>query len=104
MLNSKAMIEDRLPGKRVAHLCYPWFEGEDFAVRASKAAGYAANYYGSLRGKPSNRPGDDSYRITRIGGEYLHRLPGAGRKTLWEILRRRLRYRRGAQEKNYPIK
>ena len=69
MLNSKSLIEEQLPGKKVTHLCYPWFEASPFAVQASKKAGYMVNYFGCLRGKATNRPGGNLYRTTRIGEE-----------------------------------
>ncbi len=90
MLNSKSLIEEQLPGKKVTHLCYPWFEASPFAVQASKKAGYAVNYFGCLWGKATNRPGDDLYRTTRIGEEFLLRLPGIGRRSLRDTLHRKV--------------
>jgi hypothetical protein len=86
LIESKKMIEDKLPGKKVMHLCYPWYEAEDFAIRISREAGFATNFFGQLRGRPTNRPGDDPFRIVRVEGPFLERLPGSKRKGVREIL------------------
>jgi len=45
LLMSKRVIEEKLPSQKVTHLCFPWFEAENFAVQQSKKAGYSANYF-----------------------------------------------------------
>jgi hypothetical protein len=88
LIASREAIEARLRGKRVSHLCYPWFEGANFAMDASKKAGYAMNYFGQLADKTTNMPGDDPFRIARIDEIYLRRLPGQGRTSIANLLRR----------------
>ena len=85
---SKGMIEEKLPGKKVTHLCYPWYEAEDFAVRISREAGFETNFFGQLRGRPTNRPGDDPFRIVRVEGLFLQRLPGPKRASIREVLKK----------------
>ncbi len=80
-------IEERLPGKRVQHFCFPWFIGSDAAVQAAQEAGYEALYWGLRRDVRANRPGSDPLRIVRIEDRYVYRLPGAGRKPLAELLK-----------------
>lgn len=85
LLKSREIMEDKLTGKKVTHLCYPWFEAEDFAVSISKKAGYETNYFGSIKGRSTNHPGDDPFKIVRIDDIFLQRLPGKGRKSVKEI-------------------
>jgi hypothetical protein len=86
LLLSRRVIEEKLPGKSVTHLCYPWYDGADFAVQLSKKAGFRTNYFGTIRGRPSNRPVNDPYKIVRLEGFLLQRLPGIGRKKMRELL------------------
>ncbi len=83
---SKRAIEERLPGKRVTQLCYPWFMGSALAVKLSQQAGYRVNYWGILPQRPSNRAGESLFYVPRLEDHYIFRLPGAGRKHLAAIL------------------
>ena len=87
---SRALIEERLPGTQVRHLCYPYTIGSETAVRASRDAGYLTNFWGVLPDRSSNRAGDDPYHCPRLKGDYLQRLPGEGRSTLTGILARKI--------------
>jgi len=82
LARAKAMIEEQLSGPPVKHLCFPWYEAGDFAVRAAVAAGYEAAYFGQRKGRITNRPGDDPMGMVRVEDMFLLRLPGAGRETL----------------------
>jgi len=86
LLESKRMIEEKLPGASVRHFCYPYFTGSQLAVELSKEAGYLCNYWGVLENRRGNRPGDDPYRTVRVPDEFIFRLPGHGRKSLWQII------------------
>lgn len=79
---SKRRIEEKLPGHRVRHFCYPWWHGCERAVQLSKDLGYESNFWGRLLRRPANRPGDDPFRIVRLRDYYLFRLPGEGRRSL----------------------
>jgi hypothetical protein len=87
LLKSKEAIEEKLQGKAVTHLCYPWYEAEDFAVRASVKAGFRVNYFGQIKGRPSNRIGADLLKVVRQEEIFLLRLPGAGRKRIIDIFK-----------------
>ncbi|HUK55475.1 MAG TPA: polysaccharide deacetylase family protein [Nitrospiria bacterium] len=82
---SKRRIEEKLPGHRVRHFCYPWWNGCERAVQLSKEAGYEANFWGRLIRRPVNRPGDDPFHIVRLRDYYIFRLPGEGRRSLWSV-------------------
>jgi hypothetical protein len=83
---AKKLIEERLSGKIIDQLCYPWFVGSDLAVKQSHRAGYRVNYWGIVPQHKTNRPGDDLFYVPRIDEQYIFRLPGNGRKSLREIL------------------
>ena len=74
---SKALLEQRLPGKAVRHFCYPWFDGCDLADRLAAEAGYRTVHGGigvrSRHGTAMPLP------VQRVSEEYLFRLPGEGR-------------------------
>jgi peptidoglycan/xylan/chitin deacetylase (PgdA/CDA1 family) len=88
LLASRKTIEEKLSGKKVTHLCYPWYEAADFAIDASKKAGFKANYFGLIKGNPTNLPGNDPFRVARVEDFFLQRLPGKGRKTIIDIFKR----------------
>jgi peptidoglycan/xylan/chitin deacetylase (PgdA/CDA1 family) len=87
---ARLLIEQRLPGTEVRHLCYPYTIGSDAAIRASREAGYLTNFWGVLPDRRSNRRGDDPYRCARLKGDYLQRLPGRGRITLVGTIARKV--------------
>ena len=93
LLMSRRIIEEKLPGKKVIHLCYPWYEASAFAVQASKKAGFKVNYFGQIRDKPTNRPGDDPFRVVRVEDIFLQRLPGKGRKKITDIFKKLIELR-----------
>lgn len=84
--DSKKLIDAKLPGQRVTHICFPYYVGSELAVDASKKAGYVAAYWGFVEGLNENRPGGDPFRIARVDERFLLRLPGEGRKPLGSIL------------------
>jgi hypothetical protein len=110
---SKRIIENRIPGKSVNHLCYPYFAGSDLSVKLSEKSGYVSNFWGwdmfsiqrpsgyatqrylmgyqtweshTIRGKRTNSTGGDPYRIVRLPGDYIFRLPGKGRRSILQIM------------------
>jgi len=91
LLESRQIIERELPGKAVHALCYPWFLGSDVSMRISKETGYASSYWGVLRGRRTNRAGDDPFRVVRMPPEYIMRLPGKGRWSLLDVMKRMFR-------------
>jgi hypothetical protein len=90
---SRLAIEERLPGRQVRHLCYPYTIGSALSLQLSKEAGYASNFWGVLPGRRSNRRGDDPFRTVRLKNDFIHRLPGEGRRALGSILTDKVRRR-----------
>jgi len=91
--HARRLIEQRLPGRRVRHLCYPYTIGSELAIQASKEAGYRTNFWGVLPDRRTNRPGQDPYRCPRLKSDYVFRLPGRGRRPLGSIFLSKLKRR-----------
>ena len=89
---SKKIIEKKVTGTSVKHLCYPWWAGSSLSIEISKKAGYLTNFWGiDKKRRTTNRVGDDPYRISRfLGDDCLFRLPGEGRKPFRKILEEKL--------------
>ena len=85
---ARETIERQL-NKKVRHLAFPKYGGTDAAVRVGQACGYEAFWWGTLRGRPGNSPGDPPTHVVRVSGEFLRRLPGDGRVSLANVLRAR---------------
>jgi len=88
LVASRQAIEQKLPGAKVTHLCYPWYEAKPFAIEASRKAGFEVNYFGHRASRPTNRPGQDLYGVVRVEDMFLERLPGTGRVTLAQVAQR----------------
>lgn len=93
LAGSRGLIEAALDGKPCTHLCFPYTEGSADAVRLAREAGFEAAYWGVLEDRRINRAGDDPLRIVRLKNDYIHRLPGAGRRSLGRIMLAKLRRR-----------
>ena len=76
-------------GRPVVHLCYPWHVAGRVARRLAAEAGYETAFCGKVRGVPITRPGGDPLAIARLGEDYVELLPGSGRGSLPELLRRK---------------
>lgn len=83
---SREALRRRLDGAAVRHLCLPSGRGSDRAVRLAREAGYASVFWGHLPPGRTNRPGCDPYRIGRVKHDYVHRLPGSGRRSLLRVV------------------
>jgi len=88
LAESRRLIEARV-GRPVVHLCYPWHAEGPTARRLAVEEGYETAFCGKVHGVPITRPGGDPRAIARIGEDYVELLPGRGRVTLAEVLRRK---------------
>jgi hypothetical protein len=114
-MKSKLIIEKKL-NKTVKHFCYPFFSGSRLSIEISKRCGYVTNFWGwqtvsnklnkqygrdhkyqladptdlstgdILKGRRTNRHGDNPFTIVRVPGDYIYRLPGDGRLSIRQIL------------------
>lgn len=96
---SRRVLERRLAGKTVRHFCLPRGEGRGETGRHAEEAGYHTLLWGLLPEEETNRPGCSPYRVERVKHDFIHRLPGDGRRGICSILAakaaRRLRGRSG---------
>lgn len=85
LIESKRLLEQRLLSKKIRHFCYPWFIGSDTADRLAANAGYHTLHYGVKVTKQNTQKTNRPINIRRISEEYLFRLPGDGRQSLWSV-------------------
>jgi peptidoglycan/xylan/chitin deacetylase (PgdA/CDA1 family) len=90
---SRLLVDDALGSATCRHLCYPYTEGSQAAVALSREAGFVSNFWGLVHGRRGNRRGDDPFHIARLKGDYVHRLPGDGRRSLPAIMTAKFRRR-----------
>jgi hypothetical protein len=76
-------------GRPAVHLCYPWHVSGEIARRLAAEAGYESAFCGKVEGVPITRPGGDVQRIARLGEDWVELLPGEGRASLTQVLRRK---------------
>jgi peptidoglycan/xylan/chitin deacetylase (PgdA/CDA1 family) len=95
LAESRRAIEERT-GRPVVHLCYPWHAAGPTARRLAAEVGYQTGFCGKVSGVPITRSGGDPGAIARLGEDYVELLPGRGRATLAEVLRRKWARRFGA--------
>ncbi len=101
MSRAQALIRERCPNSGHAHLCYPWYAGDEWTDRLAGRAGVKCVYAGverptrlAARGRPP--------RLQRLSSNFLRCLPGPGRVALPSVLARTLaaglsRRRRGVE-------
>ena len=85
---SRDIIERKLD-KKVLHLAFPKFFGNDKALNIGRKTGYEGFWWGVLPGRPGNEFGQSPDRIVRLEGQFIRRLPGEGRVSLASILTKR---------------
>ncbi|MBI4667355.1 MAG: polysaccharide deacetylase family protein [Nitrospinae bacterium] len=82
---SKRDIEERLPGHRVDHLCFPFGVGGAAAARIAAHEGFKGLYWGTTL--PAHATGMKGVlNVTRMKDDYIFRLPGKGRWPLWKVM------------------
>jgi peptidoglycan/xylan/chitin deacetylase (PgdA/CDA1 family) len=67
------------------HLCLPFTVGSQLAVDAARRLGMRSCFWGVIDGRRSNRIGDDPLHLVRIKHDFIWRLPGIGRKSLYAV-------------------
>jgi peptidoglycan/xylan/chitin deacetylase (PgdA/CDA1 family) len=79
---SRRMLEQRLPGAKVAAFSFPFNEGGKAAERTLRELTYRLVFTG-IGPLPSRA--DGLFHFRRMGGDFIMRLPGQGRKSLRRI-------------------
>ncbi len=95
---SRQAIESQLPGASVRHLSFPMYLGTEEGVATARGQGFEACYWGYLPGRPLNVAGASPFFISRVGDEFVRRLPGEGRITVRAMLNERGRRVRAGRE------
>ena len=89
MAQAQDRIRDRCPNPAQAHLCYPWYAGDEWTDRLAARAGVRCVYAGVER--PTRLAGGDRPpRFQRLASGFLRCLPGPGRVALPSVLARNL--------------
>jgi hypothetical protein len=84
-------IRERCPNPAASHLCYPWYARNERADRIAREAGIEVAYGGVTIDRKRTR-----LVLRRLPPDFLWRLPGPGRISLTELIRRRVRALRSA--------
>jgi peptidoglycan/xylan/chitin deacetylase (PgdA/CDA1 family) len=74
-------IQAKLPGRKVQHLCPPWFAADEAALQTAEDLGFRAAFLGVESHDGKREPGA-MHRVQRLSYKYITRLPGAHRASL----------------------
>lgn len=98
ILRSKELIEEHIPGHQVSFLSFPWGIGSQLAVEQSRKLEFNGTFWIIGPEKRANYKGGNPFFINRIKDDYIFRLPGKNRKSLWEIFKIKLHRRMKGQD------
>jgi len=82
---SRRIIEDRLPGHVVNVFCPPFAIGGKLAVEAIASAGYNYIHWG-VNVPETAKPVPGVINVTRVKDDFIFRLPGRGRRSLFNAI------------------
>jgi hypothetical protein len=85
MRRAMAIIEERCPNAGRAHLCYPWYAGDDWTDRMAARAGVECIYGGMLAVRRLAQA-ELPPRLPRLDRSFLRCLPAPGRMMLPRVL------------------
>ena len=90
LIAARELLEGRLPGAAVRHLCLPWYRGSALVHELAPRAGYESIACGSIL--PSwARSSTTVPCMARLPYWYVRRLPGQGRLSMRRVLLDRAR-------------
>ena len=75
-----AVLRDRLRTNTVRHLCFPWEIAGAVAYDAARGLGFRTAFSSRLLGLRAVRMGDDPWRLMRLNGKFIQRLPRRRRR------------------------
>jgi peptidoglycan/xylan/chitin deacetylase (PgdA/CDA1 family) len=75
LARARDVLADRLRVPPVRHLCFPWGVAGRIALDAARRVGYETAFSERLLGFRAVRAGDDPYRLMRLNGKHIVRLP-----------------------------
>lgn len=87
LVQSRSILESRLPDIRVRHFCLPWYTCGSITERIAKESGYEALYFGA-----SHRcaGGPEMIHVRRVSEHYCQCLRGSGRRSWLDVWNRRV--------------
>ena len=85
LVTSRQLIKTNINMEAGNHVCIPWTISSHITLKAVKKAGYKTCHLGLLPTKSLNKPGDDPFSIARIKSDFIFRLPGKNRRSLFSI-------------------
>ncbi len=75
-----AVLRERLRTNTVRYLCFPWEIAGTIAYEAARALGFRTAFSSRLLGLRAVRAGDDPWRLMRLNGKFIPRLPRRRRR------------------------
>lgn len=82
---ARSLMEGKLPGKRVEHLCYPWYAGTSLSDEAAAECGFRSIHYGLDKARASRGAARRPIPVGRLSDEYFFTLPGEGKRKLLPV-------------------
>lgn len=86
---ARETLHARLRTNTVKHLCFPWAVAGSAAEEIARQVGYESAYADSLGGLHAARRDGNPYRLMRLKHKFIFALPGRGRRSWWNVFRKR---------------
>jgi len=86
-------IEEHPELTPVHFLAFPWGVGSELAASTAKSLGFRGCFWERTNGRYVNERGQDPHHLRRMGGDFLHLLPGEGRESLLSLFITKLKRR-----------
>jgi peptidoglycan/xylan/chitin deacetylase (PgdA/CDA1 family) len=96
MREAAARLADACPNRAATHLCYPWYACDARSDRLAREVGVEVTYGGVTIDRRRSRT------LRRLPPDFMLRLPGPGRLSLPELVRRRVRSVRSRRATGAP--
>ena len=78
-----AVLRERLRTNKIRYLCFPWEVAGTIAYDAARAIGFRTAFSSRFLGLRAVRAGDDPWRLMRLNGKFIQRLPRRRRRLLF---------------------
>lgn len=79
----RAVLSERLRTGSIRHLCFPWGVAGTVAREAARAVGFRTAFSERLFGLRAVQANDDPWRLMRLNGKFITRLPRRRRRLLF---------------------
>jgi peptidoglycan/xylan/chitin deacetylase (PgdA/CDA1 family) len=85
LVQARALIKEEVSPDAGDHFCLPYGAGSSVSLQIQRELGIESCSWGVIPDRKKNVSGDDPMRICRIKADFIWRLPGRGRKSLWKV-------------------